>query len=101
MKYLAMTLLLCLTLSGCCSLCSLGMSFQTYAEKPSCNKIIEQMNGLHCEDAVLQGYTAAYLGHEEWKKITDAYYIARQKHGTGCDQYWGGWLGRQVYKGEK
>lgn len=67
-------------------------------EQPNCQRIIEQMNVLYCEDAALVGFTSAYLGHEEWKRLTDSFNEAKSKsaYGSGCGQYWGHWYGRRI-----
>jgi hypothetical protein len=83
-------IILCLSLCGCVS----------YPVNYSCGQLIEQMNGLWCEDATMVGYTSAYLGHEKWKELTDSYNVAREKspYGFGCGRYNGHWLGKVIHK---
>ena len=65
-----------------------------------CGELIQQMNGLWCEDAALVGYTSAYLGHDEWKKLTDSFAKAQQTspYGPICRQWNGHFYGRVVWE---
>jgi hypothetical protein len=64
----------------------------------TCEGFMLQMNELYCEDATLTGFTAAYLGHDEWTKLTDAYNKARteSKFGMSCKPWNGHWYGRTI-----
>ena len=77
-------------------------SCATY-EKSSCNTLLRTMNDLYCEDNVLQGFTAAYLGKEKWAEIVDAYIAAKSKtkYGSGCGNFYGHWVGRKMYQEDK
>jgi len=75
----------------------------TPAYASECSNLIQQMNALWCEDAALVGFTAAYLGHDEWKKLTDAFNEARAKsaYGPVCKTWNGHWYGRRIQREQK